>query len=218
MSRTLPVIIIGAGGHAAAVADALLAAGREILGFTDADSARHGRVLCGHAVLGDDCVLESYMPDAFELCNGIGGVGRESELPSRRALQQRLTASGWRFTGVRHPDASISPFATIDATAQMMAGSRVQPGAVIGEGCIVNTLAIVEHGAQLEGWSHAASGAVLCGEVCVGAMSHIGAGAIVRQGIRLGERTIVAAGAVVVRNFRGGGVLVGLPAQELGRK
>ena len=32
---TLPVIIIGAGGHAAVVADALLASGHEVLGCTE---------------------------------------------------------------------------------------------------------------------------------------------------------------------------------------
>ena len=213
MNRSCSVIIIGAGGHAAVVADALIAAGRDILGFTDADPARHGLTSCGCKILGDDRALESYNRAEIELGNGLGGRGHPGDPPLRRAVQLRLAALGWRFTGVRHPSATVSPFATIHATAQVMAGCRIQPGVAIGEGCIVNTSAVIEHDVQLESWIHVAPAAVLCGGVRVGGGSHIGAGAIVRQGIRLGEETIVAAGAVVVRDFAGRGLLVGVPAR-----
>jgi len=39
---SLPVIIVGSGGHAAVVADALLAADVRVLGFVDTDPARIG--------------------------------------------------------------------------------------------------------------------------------------------------------------------------------
>ena len=54
---TRPVIVIGAGGHAAVVADALLAGGAVVLGFTDPQPARRGSMLCGLPVLGDDVEL-----------------------------------------------------------------------------------------------------------------------------------------------------------------
>ena len=54
------VIIIGAGGHAAVVADALLAAGQQVLGFVDNDARRHGRSVCDRPVLGDDTALEGF--------------------------------------------------------------------------------------------------------------------------------------------------------------
>ena len=71
----LPVIIVGAGGHAVVVADALLAAGERVLGFTDADPDKHGRAICGLPVLGDDSVLNTHSPATLRLANGIGGVG-----------------------------------------------------------------------------------------------------------------------------------------------
>jgi len=207
---SLPVIIIGSGGHAAVVADALLASGARVLGYTDSDPRRRGARLCGLPVLGDDSVLEEHLPGQAVLANGIGGT-RVAKL--RRTIQERLEASGWEFVAVRHPAAVVSPFATIGAGAQLLAACVVQAGATVARGCIVNTAAVVEHDVQLGDFVHVAPRALLCGTVVVGANSHIGAGAVVKQHVRVGADTLVAAGAVVVGDFAGNGVLVGVPAR-----
>jgi len=209
-----PVVIIGAGGHAAVVADALLAAGETVLGCTDADAARRESV-CGIPVLGDDTVLETMSVDAVQLANGIGGVRGEA---ARRNVQARLQERGWRFVEVRHPTAIVSRFAQIGAGVHLMAGSIVQAGASIGDGCIVNTAAVIEHDVQLGAWVHVAPRAVVCGSVRIGAMSHVGAGAVVRQGLQLGEGTVVGAGAVLVKDTPGDDVWVGTPARPVERK
>lgn len=211
----LPVIVVGAGGHGLVVADALLAAGRRLIGFTDADAARHGTRIAGVPVLGDDDVLRAHARDSVLLANGVGGVGRRGSEPLRRRLQERLAGEGWRFTDVRHPAAIVSPLALIEPGAQLLAASVVQPGARVGTGAIVNTGAIVEHDTSVGAWTHVAPRALLCGDVYVGEMSHIGAGAVVRQGLRIGAHTTIGAGAVVVRDFAGDGVLVGVPAAAM---
>lgn len=213
----LPIIIIGAGGHAGVVADALLAAGERVLGLTDADASRHGRMVCGLPVLGDDRVLDAHTPQTLVLANGIGGAAGRDAGSMRRDLQLRLSAKGWQFVGVRHPSAIVSPFAHIGAGTQLLAASVVQAGADIGAGCIVNTAAVVEHDVSLGAWVHVAPRALVCGDTTIGAGSHIGAGAVVRQGLRLGEGTVVGAGAVVVKNFADGAVLVGVPAHVMER-
>ncbi len=206
----LPILIVAAGGHASVVADALLAAGEEVLGFVDVDQACHGSTVCGLPVLGDDRVLDRYAPEAIWLVNGIGGTRSTT---ARRAVQHRIEERGWRFVSVRHPSATVSRFARIEESVQLLAASVVQVDASIGEGCIVNTAAVIEHGVSLDAWVHVAPRALVCGDARIGSGSHIGAGAVVRQGIQLGEQTVVAAGAVVVRSFDGGGLLVGVPAR-----
>lgn len=212
---TLPIIIVGAGGHAVVVADALLAAGARVLGFTDTDPARHGLVLCGLPVLGDDRALDGHTPATVQLANGIGGVGSRRSEPLRRDVQQRLAASGWTFVSVRHPSAIVSPFARIGAGAQLLAACVVQARADVGEGCIINTAAVVEHDVTLGPFVHVAPRALVCGSVTVAANCHLGAGAVVRESLRLGADTVVGAGAAVVRDFAGGGVLIGVPAHVL---
>ena len=172
-------------------------------------------MLCGLLVLGDDDVLDAHTSQTLALANGIGSVGdaagRHVE-PMRRNVQQRLSACGWQFGGVRHPSAVVSPFARVGEGVQLLAASVVQSGAKVGEHCIINTAAVVEHDVTLGRWVHVAPGAIVCGDVSIGAFSHIGAGAVVRQGVRLGENTVVGAGAVVVRDYAGVNVLVGVPA------
>ena len=208
-AKVTAIVVIGSGGHAAVVADALLAAGERVLGFTDADAHRHGSLLCGLPVLGDDAVLDTFTRADVRLANGIGGTRAEA---LRGSVQRRLEARGWQFTSVRHPSAVVSPFARVSPGAQLLAGCVVQPGAEIGEGCIVNTGAVIEHDVRLGEFVHVACGAVLCGNVQVGAHSHIGAASVVKQGVALGAGTVVGAGAAVVRNNSGGATLVGVPA------
>jgi sugar O-acyltransferase (sialic acid O-acetyltransferase NeuD family) len=213
MTKT-DVIIVGAGGHAAVLADALLLTGRRILGFVDSDASRWGQSLCGLSVIGGDEVLASYDPATVHLANGIGGAKGEG---LRARVQQRLEALGWQFTTVRHPSAAISPLAQLGPSVQLMAQSVVQPGAQLGAGCIVNSAAVVEHDTLVGDFVHVACNATLCGGVEVGAGSHIGAAAVVLQGVRLGQATVVGAGAVVLEDFEGGGTLVGVPARPVNK-
>lgn len=206
-----PIIVVGSGGHGAVVADALLASGARVLGFVDADPSRAGAVVCGLPVLGDDAALAAHDAAATELANGIGGVRCEG---LRRAVQERLEGSGWRFVAVRHPTATVSAFAEVGPATQLLAASVVQAGAHVGRGCIVNTAAVVEHDVRLGDWVHVAPRALLCGGVTAGEGSHVGAGAVVRQNVHLGDRTLVAAGAVVVADSPGERTLVGVPARE----
>lgn len=210
-----PVIVVGAGGHARVVADALRAASVEVIGFVDAAIVRRDARLDGHPVLGDDSALAAYDVAAVMLANGIGGVGDTSAPSLRRQVQDGLMTQGWRFTMVRHPSAIVSPSAIIGPGVQLLAGCVVQAGARIGAGSIIGARAVVEHDTLVGAWCHVAPGAVLCGNVTLADGCHVGAGAVVRQGVELGNRVVVGVGAAVVRNVASG-VVAGVPARPLG--
>lgn len=218
MTTTLPeVIVIGAGGHGVVVADALLAAGRRVLGFVDARGSAAGAGTLGLKLLGDDSALLRYRGQAIELANGIGGSGTlhmAAARTLRRQVQERLQAEGWTFVTVCHPQAVVSSHAELQPGCQVLAGAVVQPAARIAVGAIVNTRAVVEHHADVGAYAHVAPGAVLCGDVTLGEEAHVGAGAVVRQGLRLAARVLVAAGAAVVSDVDGGAV-AGVPARPL---
>ena len=214
---TLPIIIIGAGGHARVIADALVCAGSVVAGFVDKDDARKGQDMLGLPVMGGEDVLARFDPDAVRLVVGIGSVGDRSALELRQQISERLRREGWTLAGVRHPTATISPTATVAADAQIMAGAIVQVGADVGEGAIVNTKAVVEHDSVVGAYSHISIGTVLCGDTRIGSCSHVGAGAIVRQGVSLGDGITIGIGAVVVSNHEGGATLIGNPAKEMTR-
>jgi sugar O-acyltransferase (sialic acid O-acetyltransferase NeuD family) len=210
--RKTKIIIVGAGGHGTAVADALLAAGQDVLGFVDKEKGKHGQTICGLPVLGGESILADYRSLGVQLANGVGRIKAGG---IRSSVQERLELAGWEFVTVRHPSATVSPFAYIASSVQLMANSVVQPGARVGPGCIVNSAAIVEHDVRLGAFVHVSCNATLCGGVTIGPGSHIGAAAVVRQGVHLGPSTVVGAGAVVLGSFSGGNTLVGVPARIL---
>jgi sugar O-acyltransferase (sialic acid O-acetyltransferase NeuD family) len=203
-------IILGAGGHARVVADALLALGQRVRGFIDSDPARHGALLLGVPVLGGDDVLESVSPSQVLLVNGIGSAG---SMETRRRVYAAAKARGFSFATVVHPAALVAPSARLSEGVQVLARAVVQPLAVVGENSIVNTGAIVEHDVIIGSHVHVSPGCVLAGEVRVGDRTHIGVGAVVIQQMIIGSGSFVAAGAVVVANVAESTRVIGVPAR-----
>jgi UDP-perosamine 4-acetyltransferase len=210
---TTPVIVLGSGGHARVLLEALSAGGRPVLGVLTLDRALWGDRLLGVPVLGGDERLAEHPPATIDLVNGVGSTGDPA---ARIAAQERAAAAGYRFSAVVHPSAVVSPSATIDAGAQVLAGAVVQAGARIREGAILNTRASVDHDGDVGAFAHIAPGAVLCGDVKIGRGSHVGAGAVVIQSLAIGAGALVAAGSVVVEPVRPGARVKGNPAREFG--
>lgn len=212
---SLPVLVVGAGGHGRVVADALRATGREVLGFLDAAAELEGAQIDGLPVLGDDNLLRSYPPTSVMLANGIGSTLATA---ARQRLYERLKTSGYEFETVRHPRAIVSLSANLRSGAQIMAGAVLQPGVVIGEDTIINTGALIDHDCMIGAHCHVAPGAVLSGAVRVGDGSHIGTAASVIQGVTIGAGALIAAGAVVVADVPDGARMAGLPARVMEQK
>lgn len=207
----LPVIIIGAGGHARVLLEVLQLAGRRVLFATDREAGRLGQHLDGVEIR-DDAAINQWSPDAVELVNAIGSV---SSLAARKNVYCRFRALGYRFATVIHPASVIARSAVIRAGAQIMAGAVVQPGCMIGEDVIINTAASVDHDCRIGDHVHIAPGVTLSGNVSVGECTHIGTAAMAIQGIQIGSAALVAAGAVVVRNVPDQTKVAGVPAKAM---
>ncbi|MCH6590495.1 MAG: hypothetical protein IH806_08335, partial [Proteobacteria bacterium] len=89
----MPVIVIGGGGHAQVVIEALHRCKIEIIGRTDADAGRDADCL-GVPMLGGDEVVLEHAPDSVRLVNGIGSVG---DAGARQGVFERFRAGGYRF-------------------------------------------------------------------------------------------------------------------------
>jgi UDP-perosamine 4-acetyltransferase len=204
------VLILGAGGHAKVLIDALQTQGRAILGCTDLDPAKRGSTVNAVQILGGDEYVLTLEPRGTLLVNGVGSVN----LPDvRRAVFERFKAAGFTFATVVHPRATVSAQAILEEGAQVMAGAVVQTNAVIGANTIVNTGAVIDHDCRIGAHCHVAPGCSLSGTVSVGESSHVGTGAVIVQGVTLGERCLVAAGAVVTQSWGAGVKLMGVPAR-----
>lgn len=72
------------------------------------------------------------------------------------------------FIKLIHPDAWVSPSAIIGMGTIVMAGAVIQANVRIGQHCIINTGASVDHDCVIEDFVHVAPGVNLCGGVQVG--------------------------------------------------
>jgi sugar O-acyltransferase (sialic acid O-acetyltransferase NeuD family) len=206
----LPVIVLGAGGHAKVLVDALLESCAVVAGVVDPNPALAGTALLGVPILGGDAVVGEFPPAEIALVNGLGSVG----LPvARRQLFERFQELGYRFAAVVHPRAIVASDVIPGEGAQIMAGAVVQPGCRIGANCIINTRASVDHDCSIGDHVHIAPGVTLSGSVTVGAGSHLGTGATVIQGVQIGAGCLVGAGALVLKDVAPGTAVLGVPAR-----
>jgi len=207
-----PVILVGAGGHALVLLDALSLSRAVILGLVDTDPALIGRKVLGFDVLGGDEALRRHAPGTVRLVNAIGSA---KSMDRRRSVYESLRTAGHSFASVFHPGAIVSRHAEAAPAVQIMAGVVVQACANIGENTIINTGATVDHDCRIGAHVHLAPGVTLSGNVHVGDETHVGAGATVIQGVRIGARCTVAAGAVVLSDVADGTTVAGMPARRM---
>lgn len=206
-----PVIILGAGGHAKVLIDALRLHSMELLGIVDVDPGRKGQLLFGVPVLGGDEEVMKYPVGTIQLVNGIGSVRVN---PLRRKLFEHFASKGYRFASVVHPSAIISTDVVLSEGSQIMAGAVIQAGCHVGVNTLINTGSVVDHDCHIGDHTHISPGVTLSGGVRVGENTHIGTGATVIQCIQIGHDSLVAAGAVVIRDVRASATVMGVPATE----
>lgn len=203
-------VIVGGGGHALSMMDALLSTGIPVSGYIA--PVDRGELAPGVSWLGEDTALELMAFERLRLINGLGSIGTGKRL--RRDVYLQLRRQGLHFSALVHAAATVSDLAVVLGDAhQVLAGAVVNAGVECGDNVLINTRAVVEHGCRIGDHCHVATGAVLCGEVRLGDDVHIGAGATILQGLEIGSGSVIAAGSVVTKNVKPLTLVAGVPGQ-----
>lgn len=218
MGEVPKIVLLGGGGHARVLIDAIRASGEtRSIGILDADPVRTGSLVLGIPIVGEDLLLGDLAcsgTKAFAVA--MGGTRGARDNGPRSRLFEYAVSLGLEPLSICHPSAVVSVWAVVGPGSQILPGAIVNAGTILGRNVIVNSGAVVEHDCTIGDHAHIATGACLASTVTVGHHAHVGAGAVVRQMISIGAEAVVGAGAVVVKNVESATVVAGVPAKELG--
>ena len=198
------LVIIGAGGHAGVIIDAVHRRNDyRIVALLD-DKHQPGEMIHGYEVKGKVSDVQKWMGHNYFIA-----VGDNSD---RLILWSNLRSYGLTYVNVVHPRATIcSPPKCVGTF--FAAGSHVGPNSTVGSFSIMNTHACLEHDSRMGEFSHMGPCSVTGGSVSIGDITMIGLGAILRDGVTIGRKTKIGMGSVVTGNIGDNCVAYGNPAR-----
>ncbi len=206
MTVKTPIVIVGAGGYARAIHDAITGEDvYDVLGFVD-NHAIAGQLFCGLPVqLESDFVASGY--------NGgiVVGLG-DNALREKVVLGLRKRLPNTSFPVITHPRAIVSRSARIGHGSVILGGAVVGANVEIGEFGSIWSNAVIEHDSIASDFVTLAPSATTGGSVTIGARTFLGLGCQILHNIRVGSDCVISAGAVVSSNVADLSVMIGVPA------
>jgi sugar O-acyltransferase (sialic acid O-acetyltransferase NeuD family) len=197
----VPILLLGAGGHARACIDVIEQEGRfAVAGLVGLPHERGVRIL-GYPVVGTDADLTGLLRDYDHVLITIGQI---KTAEPRMRLFDLLQQTGCTLPVVVSPRAYVSRHATLGAGTIVMHGAVVNAAAVIGRNCIINSQSLVEHDAEIADHCHISTAAAINSGVHVGAATFIGSNCSVRQMVKIGERCLIGMGQRVLADCEAG--------------
>jgi sugar O-acyltransferase (sialic acid O-acetyltransferase NeuD family) len=201
-----PVLLFGAGGLAADIADIVERAWNvSIAGFVIDRPVDEGTEQGGPEIIQWDDI--SARADSY-IC--VAAIGR----PTRRPFIEKAEAAGFHFTTLVDPSAQIFPSAIIETGCVIGAGTIVAARAHIGRHVFLNRGVGIGHHTNVSAFCSVQAGASIGGFCHIEEETEIGIGATVIDRITAGARSFVGAGSVVVKDCSPDSKLLGNPARE----
>lgn len=198
------MLIVGAGGLASQIIDELVIQFKEDLIFWSESETKYSFFRAFPILNNDADVIKHFEKDR----NLVICVSN----PSNRAfLTKKFEQLGGVVNGFISSDASVSTFADVKVGAVILGGTVVEAGVKISAGALVNRNVLVSHGSEIGEFVEIGPGAVVCGDVTIGANTFIGAGSVIIPKIEIGNDSIIAAGTTITKNVDQGVLVAGTP-------
>jgi sugar O-acyltransferase (sialic acid O-acetyltransferase NeuD family) len=209
-----PLLIKGASGHGAVVAEAAMFKWK-VAGFVDTAGQRQETSVFG-PLLGtpEDVPRLLASHGGADLFVAIG----DNYMRKNAVARMKALVPGLHFPPIIHPSATICQDVEIGEGALICAGAVISAGAKVGAFSIVNTRASLDHHSTLGDYASLAPAAATGGSVQIGEGTAIGMGVMIHHGITIGAWTVVGSTSLVNKDLPGGVVAFGQPAQAIHKR
>ncbi len=185
------LLILGAGGHGKAVAEAALLSGFWTdIAFID-DSWPQVQMIFGLPILSNIAGLTEV---ASKYSAGIVAVGSNT---LRQKWSNLLRDAGLPLATIIHPSACVSSTANIGEGSTIMALAMVGVDVSIGECSIINAHSTVDHDVKLGDYVHLGVGVHLAGGVKIGHRAWLQVGTCVGYQVSIEDDCICDSGTIL---------------------
>lgn len=148
-------------------------------------------------------------------CNaGVVAIG-DNFLRSKVVQYILAIKPHFEFISIIDPSSQVGSDVVIQEGTVLMPHSVVNTGSRISKHVIINTSSSVDHDCTIEDFASLAPGAILGGNVGLGAYTAVSLGAHVIHGKKIGKHSVIGAGAVVLKNVGDFTVAYGNPCREV---
>ena len=208
------LVILGAGGLARELADAVVAINKktqtfEVLGYLDDEEELIGQKRLQLHVLGTVDWLAEHKSDDLYTIPAVGN-GYSREKLSRAAGQYSAP-----LATIIHPRAIVGSGCSIEAGAFIAAGCVITVSVSLGKCVLVNMSCTIAHDVRVGNYVSIHPGARISGEVSIGDYALIGTQAAVLNKCTIGRGAAVAMGAVVAHDVPDYTLVAGNPARAV---
>lgn len=201
------VIVIGAGGHAAELNDYIQhdkfnrnnSNGLEIIGFIDDDELVYSQYAFGAPFLGS---ISSHQPKKD--IHYLVGIAK---LEFRKSIVEAFLNKGAKFTSFLHPDAFISPSASIGDGTVVAPNVNLGPNTKIGQFSMINSRSSIGHDSRIGDFNIISPNVCFSGNTIVGNENLFGINSATIPGIQVGHKNKIMAGMILDKNIGDGEVI-----------
>lgn len=209
-------LIWGAKGHAKVLNEIIRLNNGEVIALVDQDAGLESPISNLNVLNGfsdyTQWLNEMKIKSANVKTCAVAAIGGDRGRDRMRYFEM-FKSDGFLTPNIIHPTSHINESSLLGENNQLCAFSFLGPDSSIGNACIINTKATLDHDSVLGNGVHLAPGVTVCGGVKVGDFSFIATGAIIMPNINIGRNSIVGSGSLVTKDVPDNVLVYGNPAK-----
>lgn len=201
------LIVLGAGGFAKSIIDALDESQYNLVGFID--SFKKGEHQ-GYKILANS-LEEIKDKEKYIYFIGIG------DPKTREEYFYNLKKYNLKLANIIDKTSILSRNITLGEGVFIGKMVIVNADATLEDNVVLNTRSLIEHGNHIGAHTNISTNSVLNGDVEVGKRTFIGSCTVVNGQVKIGSNSVIGSGSVVIRDIEDNVVVAGSPTRFIRR-